>query len=158
MTEKTNTDGRNEPMPQLLMPLFTDANRVAARAESRNWGATDEMMFDVLIALSGKNYFDAMRALMAVVATNISVASPNGPAQAVRGAEAWCEDLLDDVRSRADFFQRLKTPPSRSGPSIALRMAGAARGRRSGCRTLGHPAAGSAAVGLLRRLLELPIM
>jgi hypothetical protein len=107
MSQKTNTDEQNEPMPQLLMPLFTDANRVAARAESRNWDATDEMMFDVLIALSGKNYFDAMRALMAVVATNISIVSAGGPAQAVRGAEAWCGDLINDVRSRADFFQRL---------------------------------------------------
>jgi hypothetical protein len=65
------------------------------------------MAFDVLIALSGNDYFDGMRALMAVVATKISIVSAGGPAQAVRGAEAWCEDLLDDVRSRANFFHRL---------------------------------------------------
>jgi hypothetical protein len=93
---------------QLMMPVFTEALRAKARAEARNWGAVDEVTFDVLIALSGKNYLDAMRALIAVVATNLSVAATGGPAQAVSGAEAWCTDLLDDVRSRADFFHRAK--------------------------------------------------
>jgi hypothetical protein len=61
-----------------------------------------------MIALSGKDFVDGMRALMAVVATNLAVASPDGPTEAVRGAEAWCEDLIEDVRSRADTLHRVR--------------------------------------------------
>jgi hypothetical protein len=48
--------------PQLLMPLFTEANRAEAHAGSPNWDASDDVMYDMMIMLSGKDIDDVMRA------------------------------------------------------------------------------------------------
>ena len=87
----------------LTLPVVTEAHRERARAGSSDWDASDDLAYDILIALSGKDYEDAHRALGRVVATLIQVDAPDH-AEAVRGAKLWGADLVKNMMARAHFF------------------------------------------------------
>jgi hypothetical protein len=85
------------------LPVVTEAHRIRARAGRSDWDASDDMGYDILIALSGKDYEDAHRALLRVVATLIQAAIPNH-AEAVHCAKLWGGDLVNSMVARAHFF------------------------------------------------------
>jgi hypothetical protein len=87
----------------LTLPVVTDADRTRARAGRSDWDAADDLGYDILITLSGKDYEEAHRALLRVVATLIQVAAPNH-AEAGHGAKLWGGDLVKDMVARAHFF------------------------------------------------------
>ena len=100
--------------PQLLMPVFTEALKAEARVESPSWDASDDISYDLMIMLSGKDVDDVMPALMSMVATNLALIAPD-LASAVRGAEVWGEGLVELVKGKVDFVQRLNGHKAAAG-------------------------------------------
>jgi hypothetical protein len=101
-------------LPQMTMALATEESRAKARAVRPDWSAIDDASYNIMIALSGENYVIGMMALMKVVATNFAVASDD-PSEALRCAEEWCKELLEDVPARADFIHRARAHRAAAG-------------------------------------------
>jgi hypothetical protein len=90
-----------------ILPIVIEEHRARARAATPDRDQADEPRWDILIYLSERCLNDATNALTRAVARIISIVSSDD-GMAVRDAEAWADDILDDVRGR-----RVWAPPGR---------------------------------------------